>query len=96
MELQMVFYNLEECENCLTQINTNLNLVPPSKWDNTHRILNEDCEDYLNGLRYYFLKPSGGRGTMALLDNVTEVFNYVELEFNSIWDYIEPEPEPEI
>jgi hypothetical protein len=93
-ELQMVFTSESECQSCINQINTNLGYVPPWKWDDPHKIYNVNCEDYIAGLRYYCLLPTGGRARRGLLANVTEVFNYVELEFNTIWDYQEPEPPP--
>lgn len=90
-ELQMVFYNLEDCQNCITQLNTNLGYpnAVTLKWDDPHKIYNENCIDYLNGLRYYILKPIGGRAKRGLLSNVTEVFNYVELEYDLNWNDVE-------
>lgn len=88
--MQMVFYSEEECIDCIAQIDINLGYTPPNTWDLPHRIINEQCTDYLAGLRYYILKPIGGRARRGLLSNVTEIFNYVELEYNPDWDYVEP------
>lgn len=93
MALQMLFTTSEECQACIDQINTNLNYVPPYKWDNVNRIINQNCEDYLNGLKFYCLYPTGGRARRGLLANVTEVFTYIVKEWDAIWDYVEPEPE---
>lgn len=94
MDLQMVFETIEECNACIAQINTNLGYpnAITTTWDLPKRIINENCIDYLNGLMWYILKPTGGRARRGLLPNVTEVFNYVELEFNPDWDYCEPNP----
>lgn len=92
--MHMVFTSIDECNNCIAQININLGYPNQNTttWDLAKTIINENCTDYINGLRYYILKPTGSRARRGLLPNVTEVFTYVELEFNPDWDYIELDP----
>lgn len=94
--IQMVFTSVEECQNCLNQINLNKNLTPPNQFDYVHEWFNTTHQDYINGGRASILKPTGGGIPSRWLANC-EQYNYTLKEEDQTWyDKIFPPDEDPI
>ena len=94
--IQMVFTSIEECQNCLNQININKNLIPPACFDTVHEWFNINHPDYIAGGRASIMKPTGGASHEFWLHNC-EQYNYTLKEEDSTWyeKVFPPEEEPE-
>ena len=89
-EIQMVLTTREEAQQALAQLEQNLGIPNTRllKWDNIQEFLNPNHQDYIDGLRCCFLKPTGGYARRGLLENMNQ-FNWVEREWDNHW-FIRP------
>jgi hypothetical protein len=80
----MLFSDLEQCKQCLCQININKGLDENRTWGTVQEITNASHEDYKNGYMAVIPKPTFINNLSKWLDKCDK-YEYIEKEFDVSW-----------